>query len=255
MNLVTSSQIEQVTTCQSQVHAIARLIMQKKFQANEIGDYVIGNVLVENQDCIDHIYIKRCMSDFSGQDNREAEQFWLPHFEFFFPPEESIVVNPELFHAISHKEHRKVHFFFQRIRPQNKLDYKWYFSTSRLCLAECENVDSILFHYAFELIRPGYHLRSIESAKSTENVMGTESTVRTEEEDYSQKYCTRLLLLSKREKDIIKLIVEGKSSFEIAEKLYISIHTVNNHRKNIIRKLEINNLCQLTKFAILFKII
>ncbi|SHE51276.1 response regulator transcription factor [Pedobacter caeni] len=255
MNLVTSSQIEQVTTCQSQVHAIARLIMQKKFQANEIGDYVIGNVLVENQNCIDHINIKRCMSEFSDQNNREAEQFWLPYFEFFFPPEESIVIDPELFDAISHKEHRKVHFFFQRIRPKNKLDYRWYFSTSRLCLTECENVDSILFHYAFELIKPECHAMKMENPMSMENPVNIENGIRTEEEDYSQKYCTRVLLLSKREKDIIKLIVEGKSSFEIAEKLYISIHTVNNHRKNIIRKLEINNLCQLTKFAILFKII
>ncbi|WP_214227671.1 helix-turn-helix transcriptional regulator [Pedobacter sp. B4-66] len=237
MNLIQSTQIEQVNTCQNQMHTVVKMIMQKKFQVNEIGDYVIGNVLVENQDNIVDAYVNRYGAEIFNQNDKEADQLWLAYFEFFFPPEENIIIKPELFHAIGQSDTRKVHFFFQRMRPKNRSDYKWYFSTSRLCLQEDENVTSILFHYAFELNKSGYSNRS------------------TQEEDYSQKYCTRVMLLSKREKDIIKLIVQGRSSSDISEILYISIHTVNNHRKNIIRKLEINNLCELTKFAILFNIL
>src|ERR1700761_231298 len=43
--------------------------------------------------------------------------------------------------------------------------------------------------------------------------------------------------LSSRETEIIHLIAEGKTNNEIAEKLFLSIHTVKTHRKNIIKKL------------------
>jgi DNA-binding NarL/FixJ family response regulator len=44
-------------------------------------------------------------------------------------------------------------------------------------------------------------------------------------------------LLSSRETEIIHLIAEGRTNKEIAEKLFLSIHTIKTHRKNIIKKL------------------
>lgn len=55
--------------------------------------------------------------------------------------------------------------------------------------------------------------------------------------------------LTPRERQIIKLIAEGKTSKEIAILLFISIHTVNNHRKNIKKKLKIYNNADLIKYA------
>jgi DNA-binding NarL/FixJ family response regulator len=55
--------------------------------------------------------------------------------------------------------------------------------------------------------------------------------------------------LSKQEKEIIKFIVEGKTSNEIAKLLFITKNTVDTHRKNIGRKLETNNNSKLIKFA------
>jgi DNA-binding NarL/FixJ family response regulator len=55
--------------------------------------------------------------------------------------------------------------------------------------------------------------------------------------------------LSGQEKHIIRLIIEGKTSKEIAETLFISKTTVDTHRRNINRKLEIGNSASLIKFA------
>ncbi len=55
--------------------------------------------------------------------------------------------------------------------------------------------------------------------------------------------------LSKQEKEIIKLIIEGKTSKEIADLLFISKTTVDTHRRNINKKLEISNSSTLIKFA------
>jgi DNA-binding NarL/FixJ family response regulator len=56
--------------------------------------------------------------------------------------------------------------------------------------------------------------------------------------------------LTAREKEVLKLIAEGKKNKEIAELLFISIHTVHNHRKNIKRKLNIDKNAELIAYAI-----
>jgi len=61
--------------------------------------------------------------------------------------------------------------------------------------------------------------------------------------------------ISKRETDILKNIALGFSNKEIADKLFISTHTVVTHRKNLTRKLGIKTAPGLTIYAILNKII
>ena len=56
--------------------------------------------------------------------------------------------------------------------------------------------------------------------------------------------------LTKREKEILKLIAEGLSSQEIADRLYISLRTVETHRLNINQKLDVKNTAGLVKEAI-----
>jgi DNA-binding NarL/FixJ family response regulator len=56
--------------------------------------------------------------------------------------------------------------------------------------------------------------------------------------------------LTNTEKEILRSIALGKSTKEIAGERFLSIHTVNTHRKNIFRKLEVNNLHEATKYAL-----
>jgi DNA-binding NarL/FixJ family response regulator len=55
--------------------------------------------------------------------------------------------------------------------------------------------------------------------------------------------------LSEREVDILKEIKEGLSSKEIAEKLFLSVRTVEVHRSNILKKLNLKNTASLLKFV------
>jgi DNA-binding NarL/FixJ family response regulator len=56
--------------------------------------------------------------------------------------------------------------------------------------------------------------------------------------------------LTSREREVLKLIAEGKSSKEIAALLFISVFTVNNHRASIMEKLNLNKATDLVKYAI-----
>ncbi len=56
--------------------------------------------------------------------------------------------------------------------------------------------------------------------------------------------------LTKKEFEIIHLIAKGLSTKEIAAKDFLSVHTVNTHRKNIFKKLGINNTSELIMYAV-----
>ena len=57
-------------------------------------------------------------------------------------------------------------------------------------------------------------------------------------------------ILTIREKEVLKLLAEGKRTNEIADALYISPYTVRRHRSNIMEKLAIKTLTDLLKYAI-----
>lgn len=61
--------------------------------------------------------------------------------------------------------------------------------------------------------------------------------------------------LSVREKEIISFVVKGLTNQEIADKLFLSVHTVMTHRRNIAKKLQIHSATGLTIYAIVNKIV
>ena len=58
------------------------------------------------------------------------------------------------------------------------------------------------------------------------------------------------IMITERELEIITLIAEGYTNQEIAEKLFLSTHTVNTHRKNIMSKLGVTNTAGIVMYAV-----
>jgi DNA-binding NarL/FixJ family response regulator len=56
--------------------------------------------------------------------------------------------------------------------------------------------------------------------------------------------------LSPREREVLQLLAEGKSAKAIADLLFISVKTVETHRRNIMEKLELKTVAELTRYAI-----
>lgn len=57
-------------------------------------------------------------------------------------------------------------------------------------------------------------------------------------------------LLTTKEEEIVRLIGEGLSAKEVADRLFISVHTANTHRKNIYRKCGVRNASELVMYAV-----
>lgn len=103
-----------------------------------------------------------------------------------------------------------------------------------------EDSGSELIH-AIETIRSGgSYLSPMLMEELSEDPIGICSGLRQFPEDP----------LTTRERQILQLIADGKTSREIAQLLFISIHTVHSHRKNIKRKLAIRQNADLVRYAL-----
>jgi len=85
--------------------------------------------------------------------------------------------------------------------------------------------------------------------RSTINIKTGKTYQFTEEREEKQSQ------LSKREIEILGLIAKGMASKEIAEQLFLSVNTVNNHRQRIIEKMDVNNTSEALTYAMKIGII
>ena len=87
------------------------------------------------------------------------------------------------------------------------------------------------------------HNRTFFTARVAEMFLGAYRNSDAEQEP-------ALPMVSCREREIVQLLAEGKSSKEVASFLNLSVSTVETHRSNIMRKLGIHSLSELVLYAI-----
>lgn len=138
-------------------------------------------------------------------------------------------------------------------------------------LKSCPNTEILLLsvHYTDQLIREifeaGVRGYVIKSDSDSELVMAVEAL--SNHKPWFTPCATELLLTAKgdpneklqrltsREREIVQLLAEGKTSKEVASKLGISVKTAETHRANVMRKLEIHSLSDLVRYAVRNRII
>lgn len=109
-------------------------------------------------------------------------------------------------------------------------------------VAHCA-VEDILFEPAVKQLEKSNLIHSQNSHHENYNNQSTE------------KNDSQTEILSAREKEVIKLVACGLSNKEIAERLYLSVHTVTTHRRNLSQKLNIHSPAALTIFAIIHRLV
>ncbi len=93
-------------------------------------------------------------------------------------------------------------------------------------------------------------ISAIEKVYGGETYFSSEVAVAMLSKPGSKKTTITASSLTRREKEILGLIASGMTNPEIAEKLFLSTDTIKTHRKNMMRKLNVNNTAALVKFAL-----
>lgn len=143
--------------------------------------------------------------------------------------------------------------FFQFIKTIPFEEHKDYCVVSRLRIADNPNQKALL-HKMFYFTNPEdknvelalclYHFDFLNSSLHHGMIINTANSSIIHQTDAGNS-----AFLSGREKEILKMIHDGKRSKEIAELLFISINTVNRHRQNILEKLRVGNMTEACVMA------
>ena len=161
------------------------------------------------------------------------------HFQKPLSSEEGIQLAMEIAVFLQHQEVDTVYSYFYRSSISAFSEVEWYLSSARLQKSnEGLPKEIVVFTYDLQLLG--------DSGKRLYRVL--------ENDGFFKTHFYKVCLLTKREKEIFKLIVAGMSSFKIAAKLYISPHTVNTHRKCIHNKLATDNMADLLKYTDIFEL-
>lgn len=178
---------------------------------------------------------------FKEQNTQEIESIWEE--ELFAKLNSEDVLQKHLLElqffqfikAIPFEQH-KDYCVVSRLRiadnpTQKALLHKMFYFTN----ANDKNVELALCLYHFDFLNSSLHHGMIINTANSSVILQTEAG--------------NSSFLSVREKEILKMIQDGKRSKEIAELLFISINTVNRHRQNILEKLRVGNMAEACMMA------
>ncbi len=113
-------------------------------------------------------------------------------------------------------------------------------------------VDAGVWGYLFKDSNKDELIQAIESVSGGKKYFNNKifDLLMMNSENSKQESASEKSVLTIREKEVLKLIAEGHTSQEIADKLFLSILTVNAHRRNLLQKLDIKNTAGLVRYAI-----
>lgn len=158
----------------------------------------------------------------------------------FFNPKDVQFYKTKLEQLIQHNKPDEVVTFFQQVKPKGQTEWQWFLSSLRI-LCHDENGKPLFAISHATPIDPDFHITRKVSSLLDDRTFYRENL---------HLYNT----LSKREKEVLTLLAHAKTNKEIAEELFISINTMETHKKRIKDKLGITTSTDLIRFARAFDV-
>ena len=237
--IITSDEL--IDASGQQVFTLGQKISSGECTVEEIGEYLPGNLLVTDlsQNAVTYMNKRGC--DILMHSLDELQAMGPDYFQRFFVREESERIVSGYANLHQQQDPSRVFSFTHRVKPKGASTYNWYFGTAKLLYTPGgENSHKILLMVN--------DVNSLGAIAPKINMLLDES-------DWVKKNFKKFSLLTKKEKDIITLLASGLNTKQIAETLFISRLTVNTHRRNITRKLELKSFALLYRFAVAFGLI
>lgn len=141
----------------------------------------------------------------------------------------------ELKQLLKRNDSSETFTFFQQVKPLRGRDWAWHIGSIRI------------FHRDIKG-KPTHILKLIFPVERMEHVPQKAKRL-VKETTFFEENKEKFDSLGSRARDILRLVALGKTSAEISAELNIKTDTVNTHRRNIKRKLQISNIYEFTEYA------
>lgn len=158
----------------------------------------------------------------------------------FFNKEDAQEYTPKIVGLLERNTNESISYF-QQVKTSQKNEWDWYMSTTKVLLRDHENNPALLITIAMPIDPHNYF-----TAKARRLL---------EENEFLKNHYYEFSQLTKREKEILALMAQGKTAPQIADTLYISEDTVVTHRKNIKKKIKISSPNDLYMYTHAFDLI
>jgi DNA-binding CsgD family transcriptional regulator len=216
--------------------------INRKIKAIEAtADEIPGVIIIHNIHDGSVVYMSKRGLDILGVTLKEVIDMGTDYHTNYFNAEEAKEYVPKLLSHLERNNHNEILSLFQQVRPSPIEPFTWYLTSMKIFMRDEDDRPILTIGIALP-IDPKHHLTSKVSRLLEEN-------------NFLRNNIKKFTTLGNREKEVLKLLALGKSSSEIAKELFISVATVETHRKNIRCKLEVSTSYQLAQYARAFDLI
>jgi len=231
---------ESITQLNTSLWELERGHRNNKFEILNIADHLPVGVLINSRQG-SNIYLNKISEQVLNITQSESRELGAEYGkQIVYSDREYKEINSRIDDFYRQNDPNAILSFFQRLKPIGAEYFEWMYITSKLYQHPEEEEE-----YCRLLVACPVKLMG-DMAGKIDRLL--------DESTYMKKYLKQYAQLTKREKDILKEVVKGHANKRIAENLFISQHTVEQHRKNINRKLGFNNMPDLIKFVRAFEL-
>jgi DNA-binding CsgD family transcriptional regulator len=223
---------------------LRKRINERIREISDVADLLPGVVIIHNVTDFSVEYMSPAGVDMLGVTLEEIKTMGNQGQDYhnrFFNPDDAKDYLPKIIGLVQQQDEHRVISFFQQVRASADNDWSWYFSSLKILMKDEAGKPLLTITIACP-IDPKHHI----TAKVSRLL---------EEKNFLRNNLEKFAQLTKRELEIFKLIVMGKTSLEISDSLHISLSTAETHRKNIKRKLNISTSFDLSLYARAFDLI
>jgi DNA-binding CsgD family transcriptional regulator len=181
------------------------------------------------------VYMSKRGRDILGVTNEELQEMGFDYFPKFFNMEEAKEYVPKILGLLERNNDDETVNYYQQVRRPETEEWQWYMSSTRIFFRDDENKPILT-------ITVSIPVDETHSLTMKVDRLMKENTFLRENKHLFAK-------LTQREIEVLKRIAKGMSSQEIAEELFIAEDTIKTHRRNIKRKIQVNNQYDLVLFA------
>lgn len=228
---------ERAFVVQSQLYMLDRHFQSDINEIRSISDLLPGVILINNVAANRNVYMNRVGCNFLKREKEDLYNMGLDYFgSTFFHLPEMLWVAKTFGNLIQQKDESKTIGFYQKVRPHSNNPWAHYYLSGKLL----EGSQSCCIYMGTPATHDNYLLNRINMALDVE----LPDTV----------LFARFSSLTRREKEILSLVAKGCTTRQISDILFLSVLTVEVHRKNIRKKLDAKCLRDVIRFARYFNL-